>query len=239
MDPYRFLLFDLDNTLLDFNAAEGEALKELFKEYNIPFTRKVQHAYNTVNKSLWQDYEKGNISRDVVLNTRFSLLFESFGYKVDGSKLESSYRNYLTNSHQLIKGSIELMDYLVQTYHCYALTNGVAHTQHRRLRDSSLLPYFQGIFVSEEMGFQKPMKEFFDNAFSHIPNFSADKALMIGDSLSSDIQGGINAGVDTCWFNPKKKVNQTGPLPTYEVSSLDQLYALLSPNKINQKTYKS
>lgn len=237
MNPYRFLLFDLDNTLLDFNAAEDEALKEVFKEYNIPFTKKVQQAYSTVNKSLWEDYEEGNISRDVVLNTRFSLLFESFGYKVDGSKLESSYRNYLTNSHQLVKGSIELMDYLVQTYRCYALTNGVAHTQYRRLKDSNLLPYFQGIFISEEMGFQKPMKEFFDSAFSHIPNFSADEALMIGDSLSSDIQGGINAGVDTCWFNPNEIMNETGLLPTYEVASLNQLCTLLLPDKINQKTH--
>ena len=116
MSSYRFLLFDLDNTLLDFNTAEDEALKKLFEEYNVPFTLTAQQTYTSLNKKLWQDYENGKISRETLLNTRFSLLFESFGYKVNRIQLENSYRNYLTTSHQLIKGSIELMDCLVQSY---------------------------------------------------------------------------------------------------------------------------
>lgn len=113
-------------------------------------------------------------------------------------------------------------------YDLYIVTNGVSETQDKRLRASGLQPFFKNVFVSEDTGFQKPMKEYFDFVFARIPSFSLEQGLIIGDSLSSDIRGGILAGMDTCWFNPKKKPNNTEIEPTYQIQKLEELYQILN-----------
>lgn len=231
LSKYRTLLFDVDDTLLNFAAAESLALGLLFEEQKIPLTTEIETRYREINQGLWRSFEEGRIERDEVVNTRYSLLFKEYGQEVDGSLLEKSYRSYLEEGHQIIDGALELITRLQPIFDLYIVTNGVSRTQDRRLRDSGLYPFFKNIFVSEDTGFQKPMKEYFDYVFARIPNFSVETGLIIGDSLSSDIRGGQQAGLDTCWFNPEMKPNNTEIVPTYEIHKLDDLYQILNLTK--------
>ncbi|MCQ6265169.1 YjjG family noncanonical pyrimidine nucleotidase [Fictibacillus sp. WQ 8-8] len=227
MKTYKTLLFDVDDTLLDFGAAESTALHMLCEEQQITFTSELESLYKKINQGLWQAFEEGEIERDEVLNTRFSLLLKEYGHEADGRLLEEIYRGFLSEGNQLIEGALELITVLQDRFDLYIVTNGVSKTQDKRLRSSGLHPLFKGIFVSEDTGFQKPMKEYFDFVFARIPDFSLEQGLIIGDSLNADMKGGQLAGLDTCWFNPKKKTNHTDMVPTYEIQKLDELYQIL------------
>jgi len=231
LKKYQTLLFDVDDTLLDFGAAERLALRLLFEDQEMPLTSEIKAHYKRINHGLWRSFEEGEMDRDEVVNTRFSILFKEYGQEVDGALLEKKYRSYLEEGHQLLHGAIELITDLQHQYDLYIVTNGVSKTQDRRLRDSGLHPLFKDIFVSEDTGFQKPMKEYFDYVFARVPNFTVEKGLIIGDSLSADIKGGQLAGLDTCWFNPGMLPNNTGMMPTYEIQHLDELYAILNVEK--------
>lgn len=223
MKKYKTLLFDVDDTLLDFGAAEKLALQLLFEEQNIPLTSEVEEQYKKINQGLWRRFEAGELDRDEVVNTRFSILFNEYGKEMDGILLEKNYRSYLEQGHQLVDGAFVLISELHNDFDLYVVTNGVSKTQDKRLRDSGLFPLFRNIFVSEDTGYQKPMKEFFDYVFSRIPNFRVEEALIIGDSLSADIKGGELAGMDTCWFNPNMKYNHTNINPSYQIHNLEEL----------------
>lgn len=231
MKTYQTLLFDVDDTLLDFGAAEKAALRMLFDDQNIPLTDEIEAHYKKINQGLWRVFEEGSIDRDEVLNTRYSLLFKEYGQEVDGALMEMKYRYYLEEGHQLIDGAFELISDLHKQYDLYIVTNGVSRTQDKRLRASGLFPFFRDIFVSEDTGFHKPMKEYFDYVFARIPDFSLQQGLIIGDSLSSDIKGGQLAGLDTCWYNPERKPNHTEIVPTYEIQRLEELYPILHVEK--------
>ncbi|PGL36080.1 noncanonical pyrimidine nucleotidase, YjjG family [Bacillus cereus] len=227
MKKYKTLLFDVDDTLLDFQKAEKVALRMLFEEKGIPLTSEVEAQYKKINKSLWDAFEEGEINRDEVVNTRFSILFKEYGEEVDGILFENNYRSYLEEGNQLMQGAFELINQIQSEYDLYVVTNGISKTQDKRLRNAGLHSLFKDIFVSEDTGFQKPMKEYFDYVFERIPNFAFEEGLIIGDSLSADIKGGYVAGIDTCWFNPEKKPNNSEIVPTYKVHSFEELYALL------------
>ncbi|HJV16488.1 MAG TPA: YjjG family noncanonical pyrimidine nucleotidase [Bacillales bacterium] len=231
MKIYTTLLFDVDDTLLDFDATESLALKLLFEEYQFSLTPEIEMNYKNINKRFWEAFEEGKIDRDVVMNTRFSTLFKEYGQDVDGVLLEKSFRSYLEQDHQLINGATEVISELHPQFDLYIVTNGDSKTQDRRLRDSGLFPFFKDIFVSEAIGFQKPMKEYFDYVFARIPQFAKKQTLIIGDSLSSDIKGGNLAGIDTCWYNPKMKPNNTDIVPIYEIQKLEELYQILAVNE--------
>ncbi|EOQ19903.1 YjjG family noncanonical pyrimidine nucleotidase [Bacillus cereus] len=227
MKKYKTLLFDVDDTLLDFQKAEKMALRMLFEEKGIPLTSEVEVQYKTINKSLWDAFEEGKVNRDEVVNTRFSILFKEYGEEVDGILFENNYRSYLEEGNQLIQGAFEFINQIQSEYDLYIVTNGISKTQDKRLRNAGLHTLFQDVFVSEDTGFQKPMKEYFDYVFEQIPNFAPEEGLIIGDSLSADIKGGYVAGIDTCWFNPEKKSNNSEIVPTYEVQNFEELYAIL------------
>jgi 2-haloacid dehalogenase len=228
LKKYGTLLFDVDDTLLDFGAAEREALRLFFEEQNIPLTAEIETHYKKINQGLWKSFEEGKLDRDEVLNTRFSILFKAYNREVDGALLEKSYRSYLEEGKQLVNGALEVITDLQNQYDLYIVTNGVSKTQYKRLRASGLHPLFKDIFVSEDTGFQKPMKEYFDYVFARIPNFDVKQALIIGDSLSADIKGGQLAGLDTCWLNSEMKPNNTDIVPTYEIQILEELYRILT-----------
>lgn len=227
MKKYKTLLFDVDDTLLDFQKVEKVALQVLFEEKGIPLTEEIEARYKKINKGLWNAFEKGELSRNEVVNKRFSMLFKEYGEEVDGILFENNYRSYLEEGNQLMQGAFEFINQIQGEYELYIVTNGVSKTQDKRLRNAGLHSLFKGVFVSEDTGFQKPMKEYFDYVFERIPNFAPEEGLIIGDSLSADIKGGYVAGIDTCWFNPERKLNDSGIIPTYEVHNFEELYALL------------
>lgn len=228
MKTYKTLFFDVDDTLLDFGAAEKEALRMLFEEQGSPLTDEIEARYRHINQGLWRAFEEGKLDRDEVVNTRFSLLFKEYGQEVDGTLLERKYRSYLEEGHQLVAGALEVISDLQARYELYIVTNGVSKTQDKRLRKAGLHPLFKGIFVSEDTGYQKPMKEFFDHVFARVPGLDVEQALIIGDSLTADIKGGQLAGLDTCWYNPDGKANETDIVPTYEIKTLGDLYRIVN-----------
>jgi len=225
---YKFLLFDLDHTLLDFDAAEDVALTQLLKEEGVADIQAYKDYYVPMNKSLWKDLEEKKITKQELVNTRFSKMFSHFGIEKDGVYLAERYQFYLAQQGQVFSGAMELLDSLIDRgYELYAATNGITTIQTGRMAQSGLAPYFNQVFISEQLQTQKPDALFYEKIGQQIAGFSKEKALMIGDSLTADIQGGNNAGIDTIWYNPHHLENHTQAQPTYEVDSYQALLELL------------
>jgi 2-haloacid dehalogenase len=228
---YKILLFDLDDTLLDFGANEADSLNKLFQYHGYTFSEELFQVYNSVNKQLWTDYENGKIVLGDVLNSRFSETMLRLGKHVDGVEWENQYRELLGNGCQLMEGAFEVCQSLSASYRLFIITNGVTKTQIKRLKQSGLYEFFEDIFTSQNIGVQKPSKEFFDYVMSHIKNFNKQEALIIGDSLNTDIKGGLLSGIDTCWFNSKLQKSSTKIQSTYTITSLVELYDSCTPLK--------
>lgn len=224
---FRTIFLDLDDTLLDFGAAEHVAVARTFREIGLEPTEELLARYSAINLSQWEAFERGEITRDRVLVRRFELLFAELGVDLDAASTEDRYRGYLGIGHYFIDGAVELLDYLAPKYDLYLASNGVAATQDSRLKSAGIGHYFKAIFISETTGHHKPERAYFDYCFAHIPDFDPETALMIGDSLTSDILGGINAGLRTCWFNPLHKPRRPDIVPDYEVHALSELRSLL------------
>ncbi|MFS9014446.1 YjjG family noncanonical pyrimidine nucleotidase [Streptococcus infantis] len=225
---YNFLLFDLDHTLLDFDAAEDVALTQLLKEEGVTDIQAYKDYYVPMNKSLWKDLELKKITKQELVNTRFSKLFSHFGIEKDGVYLAERYQFYLAQQGQVFSGAMELLDSLIDLgYELYAATNGITTIQTGRLAQSGLAPYFNQVFISEQLQTQKPDALFYEKIGQQIAGFDKEKALMIGDSLTADIQGGNNADIDTVWYNSHHLENKTKAQPTYEVDSYQALLELL------------
>ena len=223
---YKFLLFDLDHTLLDFDAAEDIALSHLLKEEGVDDIQTYKDYYVPMNKALWKDLEQKKITKDALINTRFEKLFAHFGIEKDVSYLAERYQFFLSKQGQTYLGVEDLLKTLIhQGYELYAATNGITFIQTGRLEKSGIAPFFKEIFISEQLHTQKPDAAFYEKIGARIPNFDKNHTLMIGDSLSADIQGGNNAGIDTIWYNPHHLENKTQAQPTYEV---DSYHALLN-----------
>lgn len=225
---YKFLLFDLDHTLLDFDAAEDVALSHLLKEEGVEDIQAYKDYYVPMNKTLWKDLELKKITKQELVNTRFAKLFAHFGIEKDGAYLAERYQFFLSKQGQIFPGVEDLLKKLIhQGFELYAATNGITFIQTGRLEQSGISPYFKEIFISEQLHTQKPDAAFYEKIGARIPNFDKDHALMIGDSLSADIQGGNNAGIDTIWYNPHHLENKTQAQPTYEVDSYQALLEIL------------
>lgn len=185
--------------------------------------------YNSVNKQLWADYENGKIVLDNLLNSRFSETMLRLGKVVDGVEWENQYRELLGNGCRLIDGAIEVCRSLSVSNRLFVITNGVTQTQIKRLKQSGLYEFFEDVFDSQSIGFQKPSREFFDYVIGHIRDFNLKEALIIGDSLNTDIKGGRMSGIDTCWYNKKSQKCSSEIISTYTISSLAELYDICSP----------
>ena len=221
---YKFLLFDLDHTLLDFDVAEDIALTQLLEEEGVEDIQTYKDYYVPMNKLLWKDLELKKITKNELVNTRFAKLFAHFGIEKDGAYLAERYQFFLSKQGQIFPGVEDLLKNLIhQGYELYAATNGITYIQTGRLEQSGIAPYFKEIFISEQLHTQKPDAAFYEKIGARIPNFDKNQTLMIGDSLSADIQGGNNAGIDTIWYNPHHLENKTQAQPTYEVHSYKDL----------------
>ncbi len=221
---YKFLLFDLDHTLLDFDAAEDIALTQLLEEEGVEDIQTYKDYYVPMNKALWKDLEQKKITKAELIKTRFAKLFAHFVIEKDGAYLAERYQFFLSKQGQTFPGVEDLLKKLISKgYELYAATNGITYIQTGRLEQSGIAPYFKEIFISEQLHTQKPDAEFYEKIGARIPNFDKNQTLMIGDSLSADIQGGNNAGIDTIWYNPHHLENKTQAQPTYEVDSYQAL----------------
>ena len=221
----EFLFLDLDDTILDFHKAERIALSKTLQHFGIEPTEHVLSRYHLINKSCWERLEKGELTRQQVLVQRYALLFQELGLTCDPAAVTALYTKNLAIGHYFLPGAEEAVASLSKKYRLFLASNGTAYVQAGRMTSANLYRFFEKVFVSEELGYNKPAKEFFDGCIKQIPDFDPSRALMVGDSLTSDIQGGINAGIRTCWVNPEHK---TGHIrPDYEIESLSQLEALL------------
>ena len=221
------IFFDLDNTLLDFDRGEAHALSRAFRQFDIDPTPAVLARYHDINLRQWELLEEGKLTKDQVLTRRFDLLFAELGVSCDSQAVCDLYESFLAEEHDFIPGALELLEALSPRYSLHLATNGASAVQRRRLADAGILTYFQNIFISEEVGFHKPSPAFFLACFAAIPGFDHTSALMVGDSLTSDIRGGRNAGLRTCWFDHLGRPYRPDILPDYTVAALDQLPALL------------
>ncbi|WP_125705389.1 YjjG family noncanonical pyrimidine nucleotidase [Lacticaseibacillus daqingensis] len=223
---YRTLLFDVDDTLLDFEAGELQSLAKTFALFDLPYTPAVEAAYLQLNARLWECFEAGEIPREQIFSTRFTQVFKQFHYAADGLLAEKKY-------HAMIDQEAIRMPHVVDTlvalreYRLYIVSNGVETVQQARLQKAGLLDFFQDVFVSDVIGAPKPTVAFFDYVAKRIPRFDPATTLIIGDSLTSDIQGGINAKLDTAWLNPRFVPNRSAVRPTYTLSDLAELPRLI------------
>ncbi len=221
---YTTVLLDLDNTILDFKAAEKVALKNTIEHLGIPYTQELVNHYESVNHDLWSQYERGEIPKDQILETRFAEAFKSFNLPYSGIEMDRYFRNEIEENNVFMEHAEQFMEELSKQSKIIFVTNGVTETQHRRIKLANLMSYADGVVVSSETGYAKPMKEMFDYVFEKLEITDLENVIMVGDSLKADIQGGINAGIDTCWYNPQHEVNDTGIIPTHEITDLREYF---------------
>jgi 2-haloacid dehalogenase len=223
MQCYQWLLFDADGTLFDFDRAEVTALEQAFSLTGVAFDPGYLAIYQRINLALWQAVEKGEIMPAVVKLKRFELLLQNIGVDVSADTLSTTYLECLAACSELIEGAGEVVRALRGKYRIAILTNGLQVVQRGRLARSAIRNHIAETIISEEIGYSKPAKEFFDIAMTRLGNPSTREVLMIGDGWTSDIQGAVQYGIDACWYNPSQKPRPTDLKITREIASLREL----------------
>lgn len=222
---YSWLFFDADGTLFDFDLAEKLALSSVLFDLGQPLSDDTYQSYQRINKELWLAFEEGKVTQAEIKIQRFEKWLESLKIQADIEKVSRDYLLYLSQQGPLLENALEIIQTLSKKYKMLLLTNGLKEVQRPRFNASVLKPYIADIIVSGEVGFAKPDPRIFDAAFKTIGHPSKNEVLMIGDSLSADIQGGINYGLETCWYNPIK-VGSSLPI-THTIHDLRQLLEIL------------
>ncbi len=227
-NKYKYLMFDLDDTILDFKKGEQKALKKVFNYYELSYDKEIFNIYKQVNNEYWKNFELGLIEKDQITKGRFTTFFEKMNIKCDGLEANQLFIDELSKCDYLIEDSYKLLEKLSKDYYLVAVTNGFSQAQNGRLKVTGLDKYFRNIYISSEIGSQKPQKEFFDFVVKDLNLNNINEVLIIGDSLNSDIIGGINYGFDTCWLNPNDLATKLNP--TYTITSLKELQRILEDN---------
>lgn len=221
------ILFDLDDTLLNFHLAEKIALTKTLIHLGIEPKEETLLRYSVINLSQWKLLEQEKITRDQVKTQRYQLLFDELGIDCSAEYAAEYYEALLGVGHYFIDGAEELLKELSNDYRLYIVSNGTAEVQKSRIESSGIAKYLDDIFISQQIGFDKPNVKFFDYCFSSIPNFEKYETVIVGDSLSSDIAGGRNSGITTVWFNPHDLKNSSDIIPDHEIHYLLDLIPLL------------
>lgn len=224
---YDVILFDADDTLFDYGMAEGQAFMNVFAYFGLPTgAEEYAASYQTINRALWADLEAGRITSAALRVERFNRLFAAHQLDLNPEEFSEAYLRFLGEGTFLIQGAVELCEELA-AFRLAIITNGIKEVQLSRIKGSPLADTFEQIIISEEAGYQKPATGIFDYAFEKLGITDKRRVLIVGDSLTSDIQGGINYGIDTCWFNPLGKANGSGIMPTYEIRELAALLEIV------------
>ncbi|PDY44197.1 YjjG family noncanonical pyrimidine nucleotidase [Bacillus pseudomycoides] len=224
---YKVILFDVDDTLFDFSMSEKKALNKTFVDFGLPMGLvDYEDSYKEINRVLWRDLEQGILTLSELGVERFRRLFLAHKLEINADIFNSIYLGYLGTEIHMVSGAVDLCNTLADC-RLAIITNGFTDVQKSRIKGSPLCDTFEHIIISEEAGFQKPARGIFDYAFSKLQITDKESVLIIGDSLTSDIQGGINYGIDTCWFNPYCKENNIGIKPTYEIRDLTDIIRIV------------
>jgi 2-haloacid dehalogenase len=221
---YKWLLFDADGTLFDYDRAEATALKKTFEEVGPGFEPAYATAYRRINGEIWLEFERGRISQEKLRARRFELLFEAMGIECDAGAFSGRYLRNLAAASQLIEGAEEIVKKLHGKAGLMIMTNGLKDVQRPRFARSIIGGYFDDVVISEEVGVAKPDRRIFDVAFQKMDHPRKEDVLIVGDSLTSDIKGGSDYGIDTCWFNPKQKPRSLDIEIRYEIDDLKDLW---------------
>ena len=227
----KFIFLDLDDTILDFHRSEAVALRKTLQSLNVNPTDEVIARYSEINLAHWKALERRELTREQVLTGRFRQLFEELGMNVSPNVAQSLYEKNLSESHFFIDGAPRLLMTLSQKYPLYIVSNGTTLVQTSRIASSGIGRYFKGIFLSQQLGADKPQIEFFERATGQIEGYKPEESIILGDSLTSDMQGGINAGMHTCWFNPHHR-GRGDITPEFEIADLAEFDNVLK--KLNE-----
>lgn len=223
---YDLIIFDADGTLYDFKKSELRAFNLTMQAFGVEENLEELHKiYKKINHQIWIDFERGEISSSELRTVRFQKFFKQVGLTLDTYQVSERYLSHLVEGTYLLDGAKNLIEQISGKAHLALATNGIADVQNPRISRSDLAEYFPEIFISEELGYPKPDVRYFQAMFAKLPSF--EKAIIVGDNLSSDIQGGINAGIDSCWYNPTKCENRSGITPTYEIVELADLIDII------------
>jgi YjjG family noncanonical pyrimidine nucleotidase len=227
MAKYYCILFDADNTLLDFDTAESKALADTLIHYGIEPDQETVQTYRTINAALWTQLEAGQIRREKLMNERFTRFLKTINAAGNGAEMNRYYLEQLGSHPDVMPGALDVLHELAEVATLAVVTNGFEKVQTRRAQESGIMEYMEAAFVSEKMDCEKPNRKIFDAALRSLGVECREHVLVVGDSLSSDIQGGNNAGLDTCWLNLHHVENTGKVRPTYEISSLEELYKIV------------
>ena len=222
----EFLFLDLDDTILDFHKAERIALSKTIRDFGVEPTEEILTLYHRINKAHWEMLERGELTRQEVKVNRFAVLFRELGAAVDAEACARAYEHNLSIGHYFLPGAEEALEALQKKHRLFLVSNGTAAVQKGRMTSANLYRFFEQVFVSEEIGYNKPSKEYFDTCFARIPDFDPGRAVIVGDSLTSDILGGKNAGIATVWVN-RSRLPCGDIRPDWEIEALSRLENLL------------
>ncbi len=227
MSSFPFLLFDADNTLFDFDAGNRSAFHQVCLTFDLPDSDELFQLYEHCNNAMWAAFDRGECTKDFLVVERFRRFLSAAGLDRDPALCNQVHLDALGRNTRLLPHALEVCRTLSQSHQLYIVTNAVASVQKRRLADSAIAPYISGAFISEEAGASKPSAAYFDFVFSRIPGITRENCLLIGDSLSSDIQGANNYGLPCCWYNPNGLLAPEPMRIDFEIRDLRQLYDIV------------
>lgn len=223
----KYILIDLDDTVYDFQKAENLAIRKTLSGFGILPTDAVVKRYSEINKDCWRMLEDGTMTRDEILVERFRRLFSELSVDADSDRVRISYEENLSECAYFVDGALEMINSLRGKYTIAIASNGTARVQDKRIEKGNIAELFDYIFISERVGATKPSPLFFDSCLAAMGACNRDEVLILGDSLSSDIKGGINAGIHTCHFRKSGGADENGIKAEYTISRLSELGAVL------------